>query len=138
MKYNTYKLRDLYDQELAYRDIEKIDYVSEYINAILEGRKKNTKENVFRMLRKNFPGEPPKTFVDFTYFFVQDIIDHIDDKEKLNSKSVFLKNSDVYDISIVNSDEPFETLTYEGQFKWEELKRYYYKMYMDFYNDSTL
>lgn len=138
MKYDTFKLTDIYDEQLTYRDIDRINYISEYINSILEGRKKNTKENVFRLVRKNFPSEPPKTFMDFTFFFVNDIIDNIDEKEKLNNKSVFLKNSEVYDIANINSEEDFETLTYSGKFKWNDLKRYYYKMYMDFYNQETI
>lgn len=125
----------------SYRNIDKIDFIEEYINDTLAGRKQNTKENIFRMLRKNFPAEPPKPMVDFTYVFVQELLDLLKEdetKDLMNNKSIWVKDTEIYNIAVLKMNLPVEILTYEGPLDWQLLKRYYYKLYMTFYNDEAI
>ena len=125
----------------SYRNIDKVDFIEDYINDSLAGRKQNTKENMFRLLRKNFPDFPPKPMVDFTHAFVQDILDILmkdNEKDLVNNKSVWVRDTKIYNIASLISDQEVEILTYEGPFDWKLLKRYFYKLYMTFYNDETI
>lgn len=125
----------------SYRNISKVDFIEEYINDALAGRKQNTKENIARTLRKNFPAEPPKPMVDFAYVFVRELLSLLKDdetKDLMNNKSVWVRDTEIYNVSVLRMDTPVEILTYDGPLDWQLLKRYFYKLYMTFYNDETL
>jgi hypothetical protein len=133
-------VHDIKADNRSYRNIDKVDFIEDYINDSLAGRKQNTKENMFRLLRKNFPGFPPKPMVDFTHAFVQDILDNLAkdaDKDLMNNKSIWVRDTKIYNIASLILDKEVEILTYEGPFNWKFLKRYFYKLYMTFYNEIS-
>lgn len=114
--------------EVDYDNVDEVEFLPAVINAILEETKQLSGKLVFDTLKRNVHGRVSPMLYKITYRLINDVVKFVNNSNlTLSASTVWV--DDLIDVRQAKSEKIFVSGSYNGPFDWEEIQKYYYKIY---------